>query len=67
MKKFKFKSVVSLANSKLSIKFAAVLLSASTLISALLGIFRDRLLNSYYLDVLHFDFRRPCSEFYSGL
>lgn len=50
MKKFKFKSVVSLANSKLSIKFAAVLLSASTLISALLGIFRDRLLNSYYLD-----------------
>lgn len=50
MKKFKFKSVVSLANSKLSIKFAAVLLSASTLISALLGVFRDRLLNSYYLD-----------------
>ena len=50
MKKFKFRSVVALANSKLSIKFAAVLLSASTLISALLGIFRDRLLNSYYLD-----------------
>ena len=50
MKKFQFRSVVTLANSKLSIKFAAVLLSASTLISALLGIFRDRLLNSYYLD-----------------
>lgn len=50
MKRFKFRSVVALANSKLSIKFAAVLLSASTLISALLGIFRDRLLNSYYLD-----------------
>ena len=50
MKKFQFRSVVALANSKLSIKFAAVLLSASTLISALLGIFRDRLLNSYYLD-----------------
>ena len=50
MKKFKFRSVVALANSKLSIRFAAVLLSASTLISALLGIFRDRLLNSYYLN-----------------
>ncbi|MDO4967743.1 MAG: murein biosynthesis integral membrane protein MurJ [Candidatus Saccharibacteria bacterium] len=50
MKKFQFRSVVAIANSKLSIKFAAVLLSASTLISALLGIFRDRLLNSYYLD-----------------
>ena len=50
MKKLKFRSVVALANSKLSIKFAAILLSASTLISALLGIFRDRLLNSIYLD-----------------
>ncbi len=50
MKKFRFRSVVALANSKLSIKFAAVLLSSSTLVSALLGIFRDRLLNSYYLD-----------------
>lgn len=48
--KFQFRSVVAMANSRLSIKFAAVLLSASTLISALLGIFRDRLLNSYYLD-----------------
>lgn len=50
MKKIQFRSVVALANSKLSIKFAAVLLSVSTLISALLGIFRDRLLNSLYLD-----------------
>lgn len=50
MKKFRFKSVVALANSKLSIKLAAVLLSVSTLVSALLGLFRDRLLNSYYLD-----------------
>jgi putative peptidoglycan lipid II flippase len=49
-RKLKFRSVVALANSKLSIKFAATLLSFSTLISALLGIFRDRLLNSYYLD-----------------
>ncbi|MDO4978598.1 MAG: lipid II flippase MurJ [Candidatus Saccharibacteria bacterium] len=50
MKHFKFRSVVALANSKLSIKYAAVLLSCSTLVSALLGILRDRLLNSYYLD-----------------
>lgn len=50
MKKFEFKSVVALANTKLSIKFAALFLSCSTLVSALLGIFRDRLLNSYYLD-----------------
>lgn len=49
-KNSKFKSVVALANSRLSIKVAAVILSSSTLVSALLGIFRDRLLNSYYLD-----------------
>ena len=49
-KRFHFRSVVSMANSKLSIKLAAVILAGSTLISALLGIFRDRLLNSYYLD-----------------
>lgn len=49
MKRLKFKSVVALANSKLSIKSAAIILSASTLVSALLGIYRDRLLNSYYL------------------
>lgn len=50
MKRFQFRSVVALANSKLSIKIAAIILSSSTLVSALLGIFRDRLLNSYYLD-----------------
>ena len=49
MRKFKFKSVVALANMKLSIKSAAIVLASSTLISALLGLFRDRLLNSYYL------------------
>lgn len=49
MRRFKFKSVVRLANSKLSVKSAAVVLAASTLASALLGLFRDRLLNSYYL------------------
>ncbi|MBR3319990.1 murein biosynthesis integral membrane protein MurJ [Candidatus Saccharibacteria bacterium] len=49
MAKFKFKSVVALANMKLSVKSAAILLAGSSLVSALLGIFRDRLLNSYYL------------------
>ncbi|MBQ3261190.1 murein biosynthesis integral membrane protein MurJ [Candidatus Saccharibacteria bacterium] len=49
MKRLKFKSVVSLANARLSIKSAAILLASSTLVSSLLGIFRDRLLNSYYL------------------
>ena len=49
MKKFQFKSVVALANAKMSVKSAAIVLASSTLISALLGLFRDRLLNSYYL------------------
>jgi len=49
MAKFKFKSVVALANMKLSVRSAAILLAGSSLVSALLGIFRDRLLNSYYL------------------
>ena len=49
-KKLKFRSVVSLANVKLPVRFAAIVLASSTLVSALLGIFRDRLLNSYYLD-----------------
>lgn len=34
---------------KLSVKSAAILLAGSTLVSSLLGVFRDRLLNSYYL------------------
>lgn len=50
MKRFQFRSIVALANSRLSIKFAAILLSGSTLISAVLGIIRDRFLNSYYLE-----------------
>lgn len=49
MKKFKFRSVVAMANMKLSVKSAAIVLASSTLLSALLGLFRDRLLNSYYL------------------
>lgn len=50
MGKFKFRSVVALANAKLSVSSAAIILAGSTLVSALLGIFRDRLLNGYYLD-----------------
>lgn len=46
----RFRSVVALANSKLSIQWAAALLASATLISSLLGIYRDRLLNGLYLD-----------------
>ena len=49
MRKIRFRSVVALANMRLSVKSAAVVLASSTLVSALLGLFRDRLLNSYYL------------------
>lgn len=49
-RRHRFQSVVALANRKLSVQFAAIVLASSTLVSALLGIFRDRLLNSYYLD-----------------
>lgn len=49
-RKSKFRSVVSLANVQLSVKTAAIVLASSTLVSALLGIFRDRWLNSMYYD-----------------
>lgn len=49
MRKIRFRSVVALAQMRLSVKSAAIVLASSTLISALLGLFRDRLLNSYYL------------------
>lgn len=42
------KRAVELVNSKLTVKWAAVLLSSSTLISSLLGFYRDRLLNRLY-------------------
>ena len=45
-----FRSVVSLANTKLPVKTAAIVIASSTLISALLGIFRDRWLNTMYYD-----------------
>lgn len=43
-------NVVAKANTKLPIQLAASLLAGSTLISSVLGLFRDRLLNGYYLD-----------------
>ena len=48
--KNRFRSVVSLVNTRLSVKTAAIVIASSTLISALLGIFRDRWLNSMYYD-----------------
>ena len=44
------RSAVSAANMKLSVKAASLVLASSTLVSALLGIFRDRWLNSMYYD-----------------
>ncbi len=46
----KVKSFVSSANARLTVQFAAAILAGSTLLSSLLGLLRDRLLNSYYLD-----------------
>lgn len=46
----RFKSVVALANQKLSVQWAAILLASSTLLSSLLGIYRDRLINGMYYD-----------------
>jgi putative peptidoglycan lipid II flippase len=43
-----FKSTVARANAKLPIKLAAALLAGSTLLSSLLGLFRDRILNGLY-------------------
>lgn len=43
------RSIVAKANLKLSIPHAATLLAGSMLFSSLLGFFRDRLLNGYYL------------------
>ncbi len=50
MAESRVRSVVARANQKLSLQWAALLLSASTLVSSLLGIYRDRLLNGLYLD-----------------
>lgn len=50
MAESKFRSVVAMANQKLTVQGAAILLASSTLISSLLGIYRDRLLNGMYYD-----------------
>ncbi len=42
--------VISLVNRRLSVKLAAIILASSTLLSSLLGVFRDRLLNGLYYD-----------------
>jgi len=44
------KSAVTKANIKLPLKLAAALLAGSTLVSSILGLFRDRQLNSLYYD-----------------
>ncbi|MCL1929908.1 murein biosynthesis integral membrane protein MurJ [Candidatus Saccharibacteria bacterium] len=46
----KIKKTLARANNTVSIKTAAMLLAGSTLISSVLGLYRDRLLNSMYLD-----------------
>src|SRR5690606_34953766 len=38
------------ANTRLTVQLAAVLLAGSTLLSSILGLYRDRLLNSMYYD-----------------
>lgn len=42
------KKAVAVVNSRLTVKWAAILLSGSTLTSSLLGFYRDRLLNRLY-------------------
>lgn len=43
---------VARANARISVQLAATLLASSSLLSALLGFLRDRLLNAYYYDTL---------------
>ncbi|MCL2280480.1 MATE family efflux transporter [Candidatus Saccharibacteria bacterium] len=43
-------AAIARANSRIPMRFVAVLLASSTLISALLGIYRDRMLNGMYYD-----------------
>ncbi len=50
MRKLRFESVVSLARAELKPRTVAIFLAVSSLIAALLGVFRDRWLNSMYLD-----------------
>lgn len=50
MAESRVRKAVAKVNSKLSVQWAALLLSASMLTASLLGIYRDRLLNGLYLD-----------------
>lgn len=43
-------SFVARANKQLPVRFAATLLAGATLVSAVLGLYRDRILNTLYLD-----------------
>lgn len=45
----RFQSVVARANKKLTLQLTAALLAGSTLISSMLGLFRDRLFNAQFL------------------
>jgi len=45
-----FRATISRANKRLPLKLAAALLAGSSLIGSMLGLFRDRLLNSLYYD-----------------
>lgn len=45
-----FRATISKANKRLPLKLAAVLLAGSSLVGSLLGLFRDRLLNSLYYE-----------------
>ena len=48
--KSRVQKVINKANERLNVKWAAAILATSTLLSAVLGLYRDRLLNSMYLD-----------------
>jgi putative peptidoglycan lipid II flippase len=48
--KSRVQRVINKANNRMNIKWAATILATSTLLSAVLGLYRDRLLNSMYLD-----------------
>lgn len=50
MKKLNVRLALSKANKKLPLKLAATLLAGSSLIASVLGLIRDRLLNTMYLD-----------------
>lgn len=46
----RFQSVVARANKKLTLQLVAVLLAGSTLLSSVLGVIRDSLINNKYID-----------------